>query len=466
MTIIDLIQHISDENGAEALSALCVEAKTQQGRDEIDRLLSEEVLEAAAKDQSPKKRKNAYRLMGLLKNKKYLPSLQEALKKETTLFTIPSIILSLGVLQDFDTIKNYIPPASENEAMDKHVAEIVIARKKALQALSKEDRPAFCKLDRPKTILCMGPEGFNAVLAEELRELGFAVVQDKNCCRICTSDLTQLFKTKVLVEALIPIATNVRLDAESISKALSRMPDEPYRIELRGYTRDRRKLINSLSSILEGDNNPSSYAWELRVECRQEVADLYWKPFRNDDHRYVWRKQVLPASMHPALAAGVAAYANKLVRVSNPTVLDPFCGSGSLLFSIESEMKCQSLMGVDKSSTAVQYARENALAGNSKAFFITKDILRFEAKNSFDLILSNMPFGMRVGNHDINKELYSKFCHKIPRLLSEKGIAVLYTMEYRLLQSCINETPGIRFREKLRTQAGGLLPWIFVIDKE
>lgn len=466
MTISEYISQINTANGVEALSALCVQAKTLQGRDEIKRALSFERIECIVNDPSPKMRKNIYRLIGLLNDDIYLPILRKSLICEKTLFAIPSILLSLGALKDYSTIQQYVPPVSENSTMDKHVAEISLARKKALQTMHKEETTGNCKLDKQSQILCFAPEGFNDILAEELRAIGFAVVTEKDHCRISTSDLSQLFMANCLSEALIPVRNNISLDAETIYKTLTVIPDEPYRIELRGYTKDRRKLITSLTALLPGNNNPSNYSWELRIECREEIADIYWKPCRVADTRYAWRKRVLPASINPALAACLAMFAKKKCNVSNPSVLDPFCGCGSLLFSLEKLLRCRSLMGVDKSSKAIECARENAKAGNSKAFFVTKDILRFESKSGFDIVIANMPFGIRVGNHDNNKELYSKFLRKLPDLLSAKGIAILYTMEYRLLQNCIDHTHDLVVKNKYRTESGGLLPWIFIIDKE
>ena len=108
----------------------------------------------------------------------------------------------------------------------------------------------------------------------------------------------------------------------------------------------------------------------------------------------------------------------------------------------------------------------NARAGKSKASFVTKDALRFEAREGFDLILSNLPFGNRVGNHEDNTRLYDRFVRRMPELLSPGGVAVLYTMEYKLLKACLGRVRGLALREQKRTEGGGLLPWIFVVDRE
>ena len=197
-----------------------------------------------------------------------------------------------------------------------------------------------------------------------------------------------------------------------------------------------------------------------------DKADLYWKLWNVKDGRYPWRQRTVSASIHPATAFCLARYAMRFEKRERPRVLDPFCGCGSLLFARETLGPCRVLVGVDKSGAAVESARTNARAGKSKASFVTKDALRFEAREGFDLILSNLPFGNRVGSHEDNTHLYDRFVRRLPELLSPGGTAVLYTMEYKLLKGCLDRSKGLVLREQKRTEAGGLLPWIFVVDRE
>lgn len=470
MTAKEYVQALQGAEGAEALSALCVLAKSKEGRREIEEALGDHlILRGCTLSPEPKVRKNAYRLIGALGQKTDVGCLKRALEKEETFFAIPSLLLALGSLGEEEALRSYVPPVSTGEAMDKHVAEIALARQKALQTFDKEERPPIACLKAPREVLCYAPEGFDFCLFSELRGLGFAVEETEEPgrpVRIFTDRMDIVYQADCLTEALLPIAKEVPLETEAIRRAVGEIPQEPYRIELRGYVRDRRKLIHLLSQSLGGNNNPADYDWELRVDCHMDTADLYWKLCHGVDNRYPWRKRAIPASMHPALAACVSRYAMGLGKVGKPRVLDPFCGSGSLLFEREKWSPCKALIGVDKSGNAVEVARENARAGGSKASFVTKDILRFESREGFDLILTNMPFGNRVGSHEDNKSLYRRFVNRLPQLLTPKGTAVLYTMEYKLLESCLKGVKGLKVREVRRTEAGGLLPWVFVIDKE
>lgn len=466
MTAQPYIQQLGTEAAGEALSALCVLGKTKAGREEINVLLGDrQSLHDAAASPVPKVRKNAYRLMGALEDDRDIPVLRAALEKEETLFAIPSLILALGRLGDEETLRAYEPPASKSPETDGLVAQIVLARDKALQSFEIYGAEQITRLPAPRKVLCYAPEGFLDMLMEELRSLGFSPTAERGAAAVFTDRIDRIYKANCMTEALLPIAFDVPLDAQTIAQRVGELPGERYRIELRGYTRDRRKLIAAVARALPGQNNPSAYDVELRVDCHMDKADLYWKLWNVADDRYPWRQRTVSASIHPATASCLVRYAKRFEKRERPRVLDPFCGCGSLLFARETLGPCRALVGVDKSGTAVESARTNARAGKSRAAFVTKDALRFEAREGFDLILSNLPFGNRVGNHEDNTRLYDRFVRRLLELLSPGGTAVLYTMEYKLLKTCLDRAKGLTLREQKRTEAGGLLPWIFVVDR-
>lgn len=467
MTVQAYVSQLNGEAAGEALSALCALAKTKAGRDQINGLLGDRLaLYSAARSATPKIRKNAYRLMGALGDTGDLPVLRSSLQTEETLFAIPSLLLALGRLGDERTLRAYEPPVSVSPETDGLVAQIVLAREKALQSFESYGLEKITRLSGPRKVLCYAPEGFLDMLLEELSELGFDPRAEGGAAAVTTDRIDLVYRSNCMAEALLPVAQEVPLDADLIARRVGELPGERYRIELRGYTRDRRKLIAALAGALPGQNNPSAYDTELRVDCHMDKADLYLKLWNVADDRYPWRQRTVSASIHPATAYCLARYAMTFEKRERPRVLDPFCGCGSLLFARESLGPCRVLVGVDKSGGAVESARVNARAGKSRASFVTKDILRFEGREGFDLILSNLPFGNRVGSHEDNTRLYDRFVRRLPDLLSPGGTAVLYTMEYKLLKACLDRSKGLALRAQKRTEAGGLLPWIFVVDRD
>ena len=466
MTAAELFAQLNGETAVEALSALCALARTKQGRAEIEALPDPHaILSALTKSEQPKVRKNVYRLIGALEDPQDAPILTAALETETTLFTVPSLLLALGKLGARDALLSYRVPVSGSPETDKHIAEIALAYEKATQRFSEVPESTLESLPAPREVLCFAPKGFAKELFDELSALGFHGKLQGDAVRLVTSDMARVYRANCMTEALLPIAYDVPMEPKAIAAKAKTCIGTYYRIEIRGYLKDRGGFIEKLKAQLSGRNNPSAYDCELRIDSRNDVCDLYWKLWNVKDARYPWRKGTIPASIHPALAYAVSRYALSLVKRERPAVLDPFCGSGSLLFACEAQADCRQLLGVDKSGAAIVIARENAKAGNSKARFICRDVLRFEAKSGADLVISNLPFGNRVGSHRENEQLYARFLRRLPHYLCDGGVAALYTADAKLLERLIREDPQLALREKRRTAAGGLSPWIFILEK-
>lgn len=460
------IENPKDAALGEFLSEKVKQARTKLGKEEVLHEIGDaELLRSCCKHNDPKVRKNAYRLIGALESAECASCLKEALKSETTLYAIPSLILALGKLNEVDAVREYVPPVSTGIETDKHIAEITEAKKKALQRSDKPDMTMITSLSEAETFICVAPQGMESILTEELCELGFEPETVQGQVMVKTAEVAALNRASCMCEALIPVAKGIAQTPEEIAAAVKDKLNCPYRIELRGYTKDRAKLIRRVSEAIGGDNNPSNYERELRIVCDLDRADLYIRLWNVVDTRYPWRVNTIPASMSAANAAALVRYAHRFERTEYPSVLDPFCGSGTLLFARAALSPCRGLLGVDKSGSAVSLARKNAEAGRVKASFICKDATKFLPRDGFDLVLANLPFGNRVGTHQSNRDLYRAFLRVLPSLLRPNGIAALYTMEYHLLERCLEREKGLRQVDVMRTEAGGLFPWIFIIDK-
>lgn len=230
--------------------------------------------------------------------------------------------------------------------------------------------------------------------------------------------------------------------------------------------KDRAAQSRAIAAVIDSEklvNAPSDYEAELIFEINEQGrADAFLHPRVFCDDRFDYRTEALPASIHPATAAAVLRYAMEHMMV-NARVLDPCCGSGTLLIEREKLAPAASLTGVDIAHRAIDIARKNAENAGSKAKFICNDMLRFEAKRPYDEIVANLPFGNRVGTHANNERLYAGLLDRLPQWLNEDGVAILYTMEFTLLKKLIRERPKLKLVTETRTEAGGLMPGIFII---
>ena len=84
-------------------------------------------------------------------------------------------------------------------------------------------------------------------------------------------------------------------------------------------------------------------------------------------------------------------------------------------------------------------------------------------KQNIDKIITNLPFGIRVGTHEQNVFLYSSFEKLANKLLRKKGQIVLLSQEKTLVR---NTFKNWKVKSVLRVDEGGLLPEIFLIERE
>ncbi len=73
-------------------------------------------------------------------------------------------------------------------------------------------------------------------------------------------------------------------------------------------------------------------------------------------------------------------------------ILDIGTGSGCIAISLAKRMNKANVYAIDISSKALQIAKENAKANETKITFLEEDIFNFETHLEFDIIVSNPPY--------------------------------------------------------------------------
>lgn len=475
---------LSDASTAIAASAfLCRAARRDSLKVTInDALGSHEPLRALLEGSEPKLRKNAARLLGTLGSVKDVDMLIKALEHERQRWVRPSIILALGALGGeaaTATVMALKMPVAKDETELKHVSEEISAIEKARSLLCPLEAHKFTGLKADTLIELRTMPGFARALEGEALEHGFIVANVfKNGITVKTRNYEKLFELRCFAEALFPVGV-CAFEAEAVAAAAGNAmcqllaathegtPPFSYRMELRGeYDRSAfSKALNMYMDRTKLHNSPSAYEAELRIEPFHSKCRLYVKLFNYEDKRFAYRLKSLPASMAPSSAAALIRYASPFLK-ENPRVLDPFVGSGTLLIERARFSPCEALHGIDISGAAVDIARANAEAAGVNARFVHNDCLRFKAVRPYDEIICNMPFGNRVGTHEINTELYAAFIALLPEWLTPDGVALLYTMEHALLRSLLLPSGPLALVDTARAYAGGLMPSVFILKKK
>lgn len=475
------IAAIGSPEESSALSALCAQAKAKAAREYIENALPRDRLYAVLHSEEPKARKNAARLIGAFENEKDSPALIEALNLETTRFVRPSLLLALGAAGG-EQARAYLAalpePVAADETEEKHAREEAEALRRARAKLSDTVLHAFSGFKKEHGALLRAPRGFALLLKDELSNLNIrSRAAGGDYLFVHVKGLETLYQARCFAELLFPLSGELPCKPDAVaaavreplfallSDALSGEPPYGYRVECPDIP-DRAAFISALANVLDGKglvNNPSRYEAELRLSLLQNGAvNAHCKIYAIPDHRFAYRKRALPASMHPATAACVARCASGFVQDAR-RVLDPFCGSGTLLIEWGKLHPQSKLTGVDISREALVMAKENCAAANVRAGLVQADSASFTAREQYDLVLSNLPFGNRVGTHTENERLYAALCKNLPQWLAPGGVAVLYTMEYTLLNKCIKAQPKLTRIYETRTEAGGLAPWVIAV---
>src|SRR6185369_6964353 len=107
------------------------------------------------------------------------------------------------------------------------------------------------------------------------------------------------------------------------------------------------------------------------------------------------RANSYPAQLHPPLAAAIAMIAKEFAPTK---IIDPFCGSGTIL--IESAMMQPSVqhIGYDIAGTAIETATANAIQAGVEVALHKDDFFNHYVAAGDYFIVSNPPWGEK---HDI-----------------------------------------------------------------
>lgn len=181
--------------------------------------------------------------------------------------------------------------------------------------------------------------------------------------------------------------------------------------------------------------------------------------------RREWRKGFVSAGINPSLAYILCMMAD--LRKGD-IVFDPFCGSSVIPITALKYFDVKRVLCSDISSKAIYTSRENFVAAgieDSKFKLFKSDIRDIKLnKRNVDKIISNLPFGIRVGEHNQNIEIYEALELIAKKLLRAKGQLVLLTQEKSLLREVFKKEDW-KVESVLRVNEGGLLPEIFLIKR-
>ncbi|UWZ84132.1 methyltransferase [Occallatibacter riparius] len=224
-----------------------------------------------------------------------------------------------------------------------------------------------------------------------------------------------------------PDALGRQFAASPVAQEMKRLsgPATRYRISLPAQfaSAGKREWIERFTTHCAGlQNAATGYEWELIVRRTGKHCLIGARPIAGHDERFAYRKQDRPASLHPTLAAAAARF---YMPSPNAVVLDPFCGSGTLLAECALRGAYARLLGWDIDRAAIESARVN-LDGLRDLTLTRVDMRSAEPPKDLSLIISNPPYGQRVLDRASARRLHLALDTLAQRALLPGGLLVVF----------------------------------------
>lgn len=331
-------------------------------------------------------------------------------------------------------------------------------------------------LENPNPILTESdsPIKFPIILEYSTGTKEVVIDEIKTVLNISEDEIKDLTPSKLTVRnnqlSYYQITSNISLDAISKLRTIIRvLVNKRYHKEIPKCFNEEflpLTLGHNDGTLHENVNSNSLYGLNYNYlflphakECVKLVRlDDYYLELRsrNINNRFKYRKEDIPASIKPHMAAVLTRLLN---LQKNNVVLDPCCGAGTLLSEAKIFDDSITIIGGDIVEEAVEIATLN----------LDMDVNTWDATNlplddnSVDRVISNLPFNRRVKISNF-EELYPSILKEINRVLKSNSIAVLYTDKKSNLEGAVKKFSNIEIVKQLNIGVGGLIPTAYVLS--
>jgi tRNA (guanine6-N2)-methyltransferase len=168
---------------------------------------------------------------------------------------------------------------------------------------------------------------------------------------------------------------------------------------------------------------PARGCLSLRVHLADSLATLAVRIADAPLHRRAYRVASIPGSLHPPLARALALLAG---LGPGATLVDPFCGAGTI--PIEAKLACPGLqaVGFDLDPAALDATRRNVEAAAAPVVFAIADAAALPIDDrTADRIATNPPWGAAVGAAGSLASDPASFTAELLRALAPGGRVVV-----------------------------------------
>jgi putative N6-adenine-specific DNA methylase/tRNA (guanine6-N2)-methyltransferase len=210
------------------------------------------------------------------------------------------------------------------------------------------------------------------------------------------------------------------------------------------------------------------YAVEVRVDLLNQRCLVSLQHTRVPLSMRRPRDYDSPAALKPNIAYAMLRLA--LPGGDRPAILDPFCGSGTILIEAAEIWPEASLAGSDYSPAAVDGARRNlAAVGLEDRVAIVRADARHLAEHfpagHFDAIVTNPPYGLRVGRGLNFGRFYAAFLDQAATVLKPGGRVAILVLKRGPFRKALRQNRAFTRLHTREVQIGGVSPGLFILER-
>lgn len=304
----------------------------------------------------------------------------------------------------------------------------------------------------PLLLIC--PVGLEDLVRGDLRDQHGVVSHLTGVGQITVDDLSSVELVGPLVERV-----QVPLDGDgSVSGAaeLIGVASPAFRVQ----AQDARTRADWIARIESRGwvNDPSN--WLLNIDVDAGAIDLgpwHWS-------RRIGQLRRLPATTPGPVAAGLLRMAK--LR-DGDRLLDPCAGVGTVPI-VDALLRGGPAYSIERDPEATRLAAENAanLSVQQAVSVLEADAtnLPFES-GSIDRVVSDLPFGKRIGSNELNKTLYPAVLREIERVLTDDGRCVLLSDDKRVFAESVAHARGLKVSGERVIRYNGVTPTAYVVRR-
>jgi 23S rRNA G2445 N2-methylase RlmL len=426
-------------------------------------------------DPSPQARRIAAIALGKRGGKGASAALRDALAREDLGWVRASMILALGKIGDDDARAALAEVEARSEG---EVEALRKARDRVSAPASGFAWRSDITIERLFASVPIGLEDVSIAEAAEHKIEASEVRRGMIALRAKPLGLRNTLRCAYDIRFLIAEGP-ARAFAETIAKTrvpwrewiTSESGTLPYRFSLENVRVTRQqfsdvlRLARDTFAPLGLVDSPSNYAAMIRVEADADATRIWFVPTFEPDERFAYRLADVGASINPVVGACLA----RLVRgKASRVVIDPTCGSGTLLIERAFLDPASMLSGIDISPTSIRAATGNVIAAGLAARIAVRqgdggDPIAWP--EHCDEVLANLPFGNRTEDRNLDG-LYRRVVGNIGRTLAPGARALLYTAHSKTLVALLRRTPQLAIREERRVESGGLQVGLWLLERK